>query len=134
MGRILELMSKSDEHQMERFFKCPRKYKKFPLCEFYMFEEEYANFLVNYGMLQESQMCHYRPLEMTETVEGIVQSEMYELKKEPIGRTAAAAKKGGTKKKQGHMNWMICLGVAVLVLLGFNSVILLVLVLMQMFK
>jgi len=98
-----------------------------------MFEEEYTNFLVNYGMLQESQMCHYRPLEMTEPVEGIVQSEMYELKKEPIGRIAAVAK-GGTKKKQGHMNWMICLGVAILVLLGFNSAILLVLVLMQMFK
>jgi hypothetical protein len=28
MGRILELMSKSDDHPMERFFKCPRKYKK----------------------------------------------------------------------------------------------------------
>jgi hypothetical protein len=105
---------------------------QFSLSEFYMFEE-YANFLVNYGMFEDSQMCHYCPLEMTETVEGIVQSEMYEVKKEPAGRTAAAAKKGGTKK-QGHMNWMICFGVAVLVLLGFNSAILLVLVLMQMFK
>jgi hypothetical protein len=28
MGRILKLMSKSDEHPMERFFKCPRKYRK----------------------------------------------------------------------------------------------------------
>jgi len=28
MGRILELLSKSDKHPMERFFKCPRKYKK----------------------------------------------------------------------------------------------------------
>jgi len=103
-----------------------------------MFEEEYTNFLVNYGMLQESEMCHYRPLEMTGSVQGIVQSEMYEqvksLKKEPVGTTAAVAKKGGTKKKQGHMNWMICVGVVVLVLLGFNSAILLVLVLMQMFK
>jgi hypothetical protein len=98
-----------------------------------MFEEEYANFFVNYGMLQESEMCHYRPLEMAESV----QAEMYEqikplMKKEPVGvyehgRTAASTMKGGTKKKQGHMNWMI-------VLLGFNSAILLVLVLMQMYK
>jgi hypothetical protein len=95
-----------------------------------MFEEEYANFLVNYGMLEESQMCHYRPLELTENVEGVVQSEMYEAKKELV----AAARKRDTKKKQVDMNWMICLGVAVLVFLAFNSAILLVLVLIQLFK
>jgi hypothetical protein len=105
-----------------------------------MFEEEYANFLVNYGMLQESEMCHYHPLETTDSVE----AEMYEqvkalMKKEPVGvyehgRTAASAKKGGTKKKQGHMNWMMCVGVALLVLIGFNTGILLVLVVMQMYK
>ena len=98
-----------------------------------MFEEEYANFLVNYGKLPESEMCHYYPLEMTDDS---VQAEMYEqvMKKEAAGvyehrRTIASAKKGG-KKKQGHLNWMMCVGVAVLVLLGFNSVILLVLVVM----
>jgi hypothetical protein len=109
-----------------------------------MFEEEYANFLVNYGMLQESEMCHYHPLETAQTVEGAVQSEIYKhvkpLKKESVGvyehgRTTGLARKGGTKKKkQGHMNWMMCFGVAVLLLLGFNSAILLVLVLVQMFK
>ena len=54
-----------------------------------MFEEEYANFLVNYGMLQDSKMCHYHPLETTQTVEGAVQAEIYEyvkpLKKESVG-------------------------------------------------
>jgi hypothetical protein len=104
---------------------------QFPACEFYMFEEEYVNFLVNYGMLEESQMCHYRLLELTENLEGVVQSEMYEAKKEPV---VAAARKRGTKKKQVDMNWMICLGVAVLVFLAFNSDILLVLVLIQLFK
>ena len=110
---------------------------QFPLCDFYMFEEEYANFLVNYGMLPKSEMCHYHPLEMTDDS---VQAEMYEqvMKKEAAGvyehrRTIASAKKGG-KKKQGHLNWMMCVGVAVLVLLGFNSAILLVLVVMQMYK
>jgi len=110
---------------------------QFSLCDFYMFEEEYANFLVNYGMLPESEMCHYHPLEMTDDS---VQAEMYEqvMKKEAAGvyehrRTIASAKKGG-KKKQGHLNWMMCVGVAVLVLLGFNSAILLVLVVMQMYK
>jgi len=104
-----------------------------------MFEEEYANFLVHYGMLQESEMCHYRPLETTDCVEAEVYEQALPLmKKEPVGvydprRTVASAKKGGTKK-QKHWNWMMCVGVAVLVLLGFNSAILLVLVVMQMYK
>jgi hypothetical protein len=100
-----------------------------------MFKEEYANFLINYGMLQESEMCHYCPLETADSV----QAEMYEqvkplMKKEPVGvykhgRIAASTLKGGTKKKQGHMNCVV-----VLVLLGFNSAILLVFVLMQIYK
>ncbi|CAD6263020.1 unnamed protein product [Miscanthus lutarioriparius] len=117
MGRILELISKIDEHPNERFFKCPRKYVKFPLCDFYMFEEEYANFLINYGMLQESEMCHYHPLETAHTVKGAVQAEIYEyvkpLKKESVGVYEHGRTTGSAR---------------------FNSAILLVLVLMQMFK
>lgn len=107
---------------------------QFPLCDFYMFEEEYANFCVHYGVLPESEMCHYHPLEMTND---IVQAELYDqvTKKEPAGvfehtKTTASAKKGGNRK----LSRMTCVGIAVLVLLGFNSAILLLLVVMQMFK
>jgi len=71
-----------------------------------MFEEEYANFLVHYGMLQESEMCHYRPLETTDCVEAEVYEQALPLmKKEPVGvydpqRTVGSAKKGGTKKQK----------------------------------
>ena len=69
-----------------------------------MFEEEYTNFLVNYGMLQESKMCHYRPSEMTGSVQGIVQSEMYEqvksLKKEPVGTTAVWPRKEARRRNK----------------------------------
>jgi len=33
-GRILELMSNTDEHPMERFFKCPRKYRQVRFLKF----------------------------------------------------------------------------------------------------
>jgi hypothetical protein len=170
MARILELMSNTPEHPMERFFKCPRKYKmvslliempcqlpvrvrtlwaeifflllfQFPLCGFYMFEEEYANFLVNYGMLEESEMCHYQPLDTTEIVQKAVHSEIHEHGKparvdEMMRETVHPGRKAGKKKKkkQGHMHFFMCFAVAVLVLIGMNSIILLVLVLKEMFK
>ena len=67
-----------------------------------MFEKEYANFLVNYGMLQEFEMCHYHPLETAQTMKGDMQAEIYEyvkpLKKESVrvyehGRTIGSASK-----------------------------------------
>lgn len=104
-----------------------------------MFKEEYANYLVHIGMLPESMMYHYRPLETADSMQGTVQSKINEevkpLKKSiEHSRNVVSTKKGGGKKKHVYMQMMMCFGVAVLVLLGLNSIILLVLVVMQMFK